>query len=347
MAAVLTATAPMAAVAEPTYRIEAMEKSNGIFPRWASSISDAGHIAGYGRDRHSSANVLFLKKAGEKAEVLPGSNYSPGYILRVNDAGDVMGTYLRDEGNTSSVQQGLWSHDGSFTDLEQLAGCDSALTSGYTSGGALNPAGDVAFWVRCKVDGLAVNNAVLSQSGSLIALAGMGGLQTSVGGANAKGQFTGRARLLQGGGLHAVVWEADGSARDLGTLGGASSRGSAINDLGHVVGVADLPGRESRPFVHDGTTMKELPMCDRKHTVGPIGITNDELIVGVYGNKDHYHTGLIQNGVCQLLDTLLDASGAGWTYLHAHAVNNAGVIVGSGFYQGDERAFIASPLSSR
>ena len=43
---------------------------------------------------------------------------------------------------------------------------------------------------------------------------------------------------------------------------------------------------------------------------------------------------------------LLNASGADWTNLHATGVNNQGVIVGDGLFQGKERAFIATPIAA-
>jgi uncharacterized membrane protein len=49
------------------------------------------------------------------------------------------------------------------------------------------------------------------------------------------------AAIGNGSATHAVLWNADGSVSDLGSLGGAANIASSINDLGEVVGSAQSP----------------------------------------------------------------------------------------------------------
>ena len=76
-----------------------------------------------------------------------------------------------------------------------------------------------------------------------------------------------------------------------------------------------------------------------------MGLTDDDLVVGVYGGRNSRRTALIQNGQCQWLTSLLDQSGQSWANLSARGVNNHGVIVGEGEYLGQQRAFKATPIA--
>src|SRR5438046_2760027 len=49
--------------------------------------------------------------------------------------------------------------------------------------------------------------------------------------------------------MHAYLWTATGGMTDLVTPGGTFSRAFAINHLGHVAGVSELPSGERRPFL--------------------------------------------------------------------------------------------------
>ena len=59
------------------------------------------------------------------------------------------------------------------------------------------------------------------------------------------------------GATHAFLW--DGTRmQDLGTLGGTSSVGHAINDSGQVTGFADTADGDPHAFLWDGTTMQQI-----------------------------------------------------------------------------------------
>jgi hypothetical protein len=44
------------------------------------------------------------------------------------------------------------------------------------------------------------------------------------------------------------------------------------------------------------------------------------------------------------LNARMDSSGAGWVLSHASAINDAGIIVGLGTFNGDLHGFMATPV---
>lgn len=338
-----------ALAASPTYRIAPVAKGNGVVPTSASAISDNGNVAGSGRVSGEKWNVTFIARSGQKPQPLEGSEGAPGYNLDVNNAGDVLGYYLRDEGDSLSLQGAMWHGDGTMVPLVELAGCTRGTDIDYSIPLAINEAGDAVFNVHCLLNGAPVDGPVVRYQGVVSVLPDLGGGQTYAQDINGNGQVTGFSMLPPDShGIseaEAFIWQ-NGVMTPLGTLGGKSSYADAINELGHVAGTSVLASGSARTFLFDGASMRELPRCDGKNAATPVGITNDDRVVGVYGGRKNRHTALIEGGKCQLLDALLNTSGADWTNLHATGVNNQGVIVGDGLYLGKERAFIATPIAA-
>src|SRR5205823_10907646 len=82
-------------------------------------------------------------------------------------------------------------------------------------------------------------------------------------------------------GPHAVLWE-NGSATNLGSLGGSMNKAGAINNRGEIVGLSSLPGDTA---IHAYLWTKDKGMQDLgalgHDTLGdPAGINNSTQVVG-------------------------------------------------------------------
>jgi probable HAF family extracellular repeat protein len=147
---------------------------------------------------------------------------------------------------------------------------------------------------------------------------------------------------------HAVLWEKDGSPRDLGNLGGTFNVASSINNRGDVDGAAQLPDGNVHAFLwtrqtgmHDlgalpGDFLSVAPCCDtvndRREVVG----------FSIPGSTGSGRAFLWQNGVMTDLNDL--APGSPLYLLAAQAINSRGEIVGIGATPtGELHAFLAIP----
>ena len=325
-----------AASAAPSYRIEPLGKGHGIKPKTATAVNDNGQAVGVGNDTVTREKVIFISKPGQKTNFLEQSRAVP-YPGEpdVNNSGTVIGRYRRNGVDYG----GQWSSDGTLTDLGTLVGC-SDPQGAYPK--SINNAGDLAISVDCHIGGVRTLGGFFIHSGVATMLPGLGGEGSYGNALNGVGQITGSSAGPTGV-QQAFIWKAGQAIQSL-VPTGQESYGYAINDLGHVVGMK-VNNLKWTPFLHDGVALRELPKCDGKD-IWPDAITNDGLIVGhTYDVWTPRHTALIRNGTCTLLSSLLDGSGAGWTETIAYDVNEAGVIVGAGKYNGGRRAFIATPLS--
>ena len=119
----------------------------------------------------------------------------------------------------------------------------------------------------------AVCSAATGQSLSLIDL----GAGTSAYGISASGEVTGCAPAA-GGAVHAFRFSA-GVMTDLGTLGGTSSCGYAINASGQITGYADT-GTASHAFLDGNGTMTDLGTVDAEPTSAGVSINANGDVVG-------------------------------------------------------------------
>jgi probable HAF family extracellular repeat protein len=149
--------------------------------------------------------------------------------------------------------------------------------------------------------------------------------------------------------VRAVLWD-NGTATDLGTLGGSVGSGIAINNRGLVVGASNLAGDEtSHAFVWTKKSgMNDIGVLPGDFTSTAIGVNDQGQAVGLScDDSDNCSAFLWQRGHMADLNRLV----AGRSSLHlllAYDINSNGQIVGSAVTRnGEEHAFLATPCDQQ
>jgi probable HAF family extracellular repeat protein len=151
-------------------------------------------------------------------------------------------------------------------------------------------------------------------------------------------------------GPHAVLWESDGSATDLGSLGGTMTNvATSVNNRGEVVGAAQssIDGNIHAFLWTRETGMQDLgafpgavvtlaPCC---HTINDRG---EVVGLSIDGTTFSSRALVWQDKMPVDLNTLIPAD-SGWYLQSALSINDAGKIVGYGTINGNVHAFLAIP----
>lgn len=151
--------------------------------------------------------------------------------------------------------------------------------------------------------------------------------------------------------IHATLWS-EGTITDLGTLGGTASFAHSINDLGQIVGYSYTVGNSSyHATIWDNGIINDLGSIgtnpfDYTNSYA-LDINSQQLIVGASGMLNGAEKATLwYNGSPIAINTLLDATGAGWSLQVATAVNDSGFIVGYGQNpQLENHGFLLIPIT--
>lgn len=161
-------------------------------------------------------------------------------------------------------------------------------------------------------------------------------------------------------GQHACFWNNDAthSIVDLGTFPGDwSSIGWGMNDLGQVAGESHPPfGNRAIVWNNDAAhTAIELPLLagDNMGSASRINNLGQALGWSAFSPDGSFNTlgpeKLViwrDGGVFDLQSVLDPVTGAGWTISTASAINNVGQIVGLGVHNGQNRAYLLTPITA-
>lgn len=353
-------TAAAAALAQPRYAVTDLGVLPGCSSSVANGINDRGDIAGYcatGGDFSTTVAVVWRNGSLVNLGKLAGGNYSSAssinasgvavgdgdtgnfrpqswittasglynffpnnggntHALFVSDSGFIGGYYTKSlSGNTSAWRGSIWTVDSKDprkyrqTDLPMIPGNDSKFTGVIPW--AFNQSGQAAGW--------AVNDLI---------------------------------------GQHACFWNNDTkhSIVDLGTFPGDwSSIAWGMNNLGQVVGESHPPFG-SRPVVWNNDaahTAIELPLLpgDNYGSATRINDLGQAFGWSALSQDGTWNVGpekLVlwrDGGVFELQSVLDPETGAGWTLLNANGINNLGQIVGLGVHNGQNRAYLLTPIA--
>ena len=275
-----------------------------------------------------------------------------------------------------SATSGFWTQpflwrDGALTDLGGLPLPDGKGSHAL----GINAADQV---VGYSVDRAGAPHAFLWQDGEVTDLGAECDGRSLAYDINAAGLVVGTCINTSGGGFvaRAVLWR-DGEMTDLGTLpGGTFSDARGVNAAGAVVGVADAPGLGRLAFLWEDGEMRAIGLDIGLRSVAT-AINDDGLVVGYIEPSDFdegpafvWHDGAVQQlgfgvptainaagqvvgtsgeravvwngGVKTDLNDLLPP-GSGWELVVARGITDDGTIVGMGYHEGQERAFLLYP----
>jgi probable HAF family extracellular repeat protein len=186
--------------------------------------------------------------------------------------------------------------------------------------------------------------AYVWRNGLMTDLGTLGGTDSRAYAINQHGDIAGFARPFDNSELHACVWH-DGVPQDLGTLGGWASHAYDINDYGKVVGwTMEVPNHISHGYVWSNDVMVDLGSLGGPYSAA-FAINNGGEVVGASTDELEQQRAVYCSGGPPWVDLNTRISSAsGWLLTSANDINQSGQIVGVGLYNGQEHAYLLTPL---
>jgi probable HAF family extracellular repeat protein len=362
--ALAAAAWPATAPAQVVYTITDLGALPGMPLSAGFSINGFGQITGVSYD---SPSVNFsrafriqpggtLSDPGVDLGTLGGSSCSGGGI---NASGQITGV--------STLAGNTWSHayrttatgriDDPGTDLGTLGG-------GHSSASAINDSGQVTGGSFTIPNDYFTNHAFRTTATGTLSdpgadLGTLGGRSSSGVDINTSGQVAGNSQTTGNAAVHAFRTTGTGRVSDpgadLGTLGGTMSFGFAINDSGQVAGWSDIAGNGARHAFRSSPNGQPVSLTDLGTLGGTnsgvynwgrfLGINSLSVVVGtseIAVGSPEIHAFIFDTRMRDLNDLIPVASG--WILRVASDINDAGQITGWGDINGQQHAFLLTPV---
>jgi probable HAF family extracellular repeat protein len=373
----------------PRYTVTDLGPANNQFSQ-ATGIDNFGMVTGIAAAADGSQHAVYWLN-GVMTDIgktgLGGPNSYAGTANEFGQVGGQAETSVKDPNKENFCGYGTglqclvftWQFGGAMTPLPTLGGTNSAFgwmnNVGEIAGTAENSQKDPACPGTVAVNGTGPQvldfEAVIwgPKPGQIRPLSPLAGDTVSMGfGINDYGEVVGASgtcanTIIPGfpGAPHAVLWEKDGSAHDLGNLGGTVNTAIlgpgnvafAINNRGEVTGQSDLVGNNTfHPFLWTKATgMLDLGVLPGDLVGAGTAMNNRGEVVGASVSAPGPASGnprafVWKQGVMTDLNTLIPANSPLYL-MTSFAINDAGEIVGFGMTEGgDLHGFLATPTSS-
>ncbi len=268
------------------------------------------------------------------------------YAYGINNNGQVVGSAYT-AGNT--VQHAFLYSNGSMTDLGTLGG-----TSSYAYG--INNSGQVVG--QSRTGGFAENHAFIYNNGAMTDLGTIGGPYSIANGINNNGQVVGASNDAYGYSPEAILYS-NGTMTEFNMLSDywPYTELSGINDSGQLAGNTEAQVWAYNSITNDYNYFYTRHAClysngsmidlgilggNPLYSSYAYGINNKGQVVGFSeGVGPFLYSG---EGIMDL-NTLL-ATDSGWRLDGARAINDLGQIVGNGWINGQNHAFLMTPTNA-
>lgn len=173
-----------------------------------------------------------------------------------------------------------------------------------------------------------VERAFLYTGGTMMDLGALsGGTSSEAYGINASGHVVGISSVA-GSTYHAFLYTGWAMV-DLGTLGGSMSGAAGINASDEVVGDAFTASSDDHAFLYSGGVMHDLGTLGGPQSNAESINTSGQIVGQSMINNTTGRGFLYSGGVMRNINSLLDATGHGWTVTDAHSINDSGAIAGT------------------
>lgn len=314
------------------YRVINLGVAPGTTGTQARAINNSGVIAGY----TTGLERAFRYIGGRGIELLPTLGGGVGRAYGLNDSGDVAGySYLED----NSIRAFRWAEHSGIENLGTFP-----VGGGSSQATAINASGQVAGFALLNGSQRAFrySNGVIQDLGVL-----PGAAEGAVSVANALndlGEVVGDASTTDL--LIKEAFRTDPNGQNmtgLGTLGGAQSWATAVNNSGQITGYAKTSLGETHAYRREAAgSLRDLRTLGGTRSYG-YSINSDGYVVGysTTPGDTSQHAFIWRNtleGMTDLNSMLPPDSG--WILESAYGINDSGQITGVGRYKGSPAAFL-------